>query len=188
MSDLTSTQSYYDQVVSRTVSKNTYSYGVSFNKYSSYLDYLAIVADLTSKLKATLFYGKENPDFIDDNLTHKSSVAHKAPYFSKYADTIHALLGLIDESCELLENITINHDDESISLQNIAELGDLSWFYTLLLKSMSALKPDMDLDQFLNYVRNANMAKLSVRYPDGFSSDSAINRNTHAEDLAISEI
>lgn len=186
MPNFTSTKDYYNRVVSRTVSNALFASNVSFLSFSSYLSTLSKTADLTSKLKRSLFYGKDCDEFKCPPNSPLSSLSDNASYIHTHSDTIHALLGLIDEAYELLENIIKPNDDNTV--QNISELGDLTWFYTLLLKSMSALKPDMSLDEFLDYVRNANMTKLMVRYPDGFTSDSAINRNTTSEDQAVSSI
>jgi hypothetical protein len=179
-------QNYYKNVVNRTLSTNVYTNNISFKQYCQYIDHLYNFAELTDKLKASLFYGRKFKQFEGEpDCIPEDTVEHKAPYVSANANTIHALLGLISESCELLQNVI--NPKEGDNVQNIAELGDITWFYTLLLDSMSYLKPDSSLDEFLVYIHSVNETKLKVRYPDKFSADLAINRNTQEEDKAISQ-
>lgn len=181
-------QTYYTNVVERTLSSSVHANNISFRQYCKYIDHLYNFAELTDKLKASLFYGRKFKQFEGEpDCIPEDTVEHKAPYVSANANTIHALLGLISESCELLQNVINPKEDDNV--QNIAELGDITWFYTLLLNSMSYLylKPDSSLDEFLVYIRSVNETKLKVRYPDKFSADLAINRNTLEEDKAISQ-
>jgi len=135
---------------------------------------LAILLGKSSKdLKAHHFYGKEL--VCEENL--------KTPHIVvRNHRTLHALLGLADELGELFEansNVTLNPENEIDRTNWIEEIGDLCWYLTLLMDSLGT-----NLEEVLE----ANVAKLKKRYPEGFTTRSANNRNTDDERQVLEKV
>lgn len=78
-------------------------------------------------------------------------------------------LGLAGEAGEVAETVKkgIFHQHGLDHEKLKKELGDVCWY-------IAALCTKLDLD--LNEVMAANIEKLRVRYPDGYSSKDSINR------------
>ena len=92
---------------------------------------------------------------------------------------MHAILGLADESGELIGPLKKHlFYDKSLDYANLQEeAGDLAWFLNLLIHALGTS---------WDSVLEANIAKLEKRYPDlRFNADHAINRDKVAEKAAM---
>jgi len=80
-----------------------------------------------------------------------------------------AALGLIGEAAEVSEHVKkyLGHGHELDRSKVLSELGDLGWY-------LAELASIFDAD--LGAVAEANIAKLRVRYKDGFSEEASRNR------------
>jgi len=93
------------------------------------------------------------------------------PQLSQKDVLINAVMGLCGESGEAIDivkkHLHQGHDLDREKL--IKELGDIAWY---LAEAATAL--DIDLETVLE----RNIEKLKSRYPEGFSAERSIHRNT----------
>jgi NTP pyrophosphatase (non-canonical NTP hydrolase) len=97
----------------------------------------------------------------------------------KRAETLHAVLGLVTEMAEitpLLMKYILGIDEECDEAHLNEEIGDF-FFYFAILERLFGLD--------VGEIKQRNTAKLKVRYPDKFSSESALNRDLEAEQEAL---
>lgn len=89
-------------------------------------------------------------------------------------DIIHACLGMISEAGEILEEVLkATVEKRELDIVNLKEeAGDQLWYNALFLRSIGS--------DFETEAKN-NIAKLSKRYPDKFSSENALERNLEEE-------
>lgn len=89
-------------------------------------------------------------------------------------DLLHAIMGLVTESAELLDVLKKRHAyGKPVDLVNLREeAGDVLWYLPLLCRALGVS---------LNDVAALNIAKLRARYPAKFTQDAALNRNLDAE-------
>ena len=96
-------------------------------------------------------------------------------------DMFHAALGLSDEAGEFASAIkaalVYNKGMDKVNL--VEELGDVLWFVSLAAES---------LEVPLAVVMEANIAKLQVRYQDGYADAKAQNRVKELEREAITKV
>lgn len=93
------------------------------------------------------------------------------PQLNKKDVLINGVMGLCGESGEAID-IVKKHLAQGHELDRehlIKELGDIAWY---LAETATAL--DVELDEVL--VRN--IEKLKKRYPEGFSTEKSLNRET----------
>lgn len=84
---------------------------------------------------------------------------------------LHGVLGVYTEAGELLQ--TLGKQPEFVDLVNVSEeVGDLAW-YLALIEDTTGIDHELALDKVIN--------KLKTRYPDKFTTESAINRDLDAE-------
>ena len=88
------------------------------------------------------------------------------PYNSTLEYACLGLSGETGEFCDLTKKM-LYHGHTYSRAKLIEELGDILWYVAYAAKAL-----DVDLDE----VAAINVAKLRHRYPDGFSSQSSINR------------
>jgi len=90
----------------------------------------------------------------------------------------HAVKGICAEAGEIMEIIkALQYYGRPVSEQHLLEeIGDL-YFYTILLAN--------SLGYTIDDIVAANVAKLKARYPEGFSTERANNRNRENEQRAI---
>lgn len=89
-------------------------------------------------------------------------------------DLMHAAMGVCTEGGELLD-LSKKHTfyGKPVDWHNAAEeIGDVLWYCALASRALG-----LDLDK----IAENNIAKLRTRYPDKFTHDAAINRDTDAE-------
>lgn len=84
----------------------------------------------------------------------------------------HAVVGIATEATELVEALSngIAGAPDTVNLQE--EVGDLCWYQAILIDAVGG-----DWDGVLE----RNIAKLRARYPDKFTNENAINRDTATE-------
>jgi len=88
----------------------------------------------------------------------------------------HAIIGVVTEGTELLENLT-DGDLDTVNL--LEEMGDINWYQAIAMDELNA-----DWGQMLSKI----IAKLKKRYPDQFKSDDAINRDLQSEREILEDI
>lgn len=110
----------------------------------------------------------------------ESVLKTKSPHYSPenvHPDLVHAVLGLVTESAELADIIKrayfYGKGPESVDKDHIVEeFSDICYYLALGLNIMgTSFEEVMDM----------NISKLKKRYPDGFSTDKAFNRNLELE-------
>lgn len=94
---------------------------------------------------------------------------------------IHAALGVTSEAGEVADAIKANlvYGKGRDTINIVEELGDLLWFVNLAAQT---------LEIPLSKVLEANLAKLGVRYDEGFSQAKALGRTKELERAAIEEV
>ncbi len=102
----------------------------------------------------------------------------------------HAILGLCNESGELLEALKARiYYDKQFDLVNLfEEAGDMWWYYMLLVDEMANLLQTTPLDIF-KHIIDMNRVKLNHRYKDGeYSEEQARVRDKDAEHKAMQKV
>lgn len=130
-------------------------------------------ASQADRLKASLVYGQKLRD--KGTLRSNSLTINDTP---QVKEMLHALLGLVSESGELVEAFYDSIlNDKPLDTDNvIEELGDLLWFIALFARNLGT-----DLES----IATINIEKLKVRYPEKFTEELAINRDLEGELNAI---
>lgn len=124
------------------------------------------VSNAVDVLKKFLYYGK----LVEDLPTAPFELDLQAVD----PDILHAVLGVISESGELLQ--ALGNNDK---LNMVEEGGDFLWYLALLFKKLETTFPK---------VMAKNIAKLEARYPtDKFSQQDAVNRDLEKETTALRE-
>ena len=84
---------------------------------------------------------------------------------------INAVMGLCGESGEAIDIVKKHlHQGHELDREKlIKELGDIAWY---LAEAATALEIDLET------VLERNIEKLKSRYPEGFSAERSIHRNT----------
>lgn len=95
-------------------------------------------------------------------------------------DLIHAALGIISESAELLEAIVNSFlYNKPMDMVNLSEeFGDNLWYVALGLRTTG---------ETFESVTFRNLEKLKIRFPDKFSTEKAMNRDLDAEHEVLSK-
>lgn len=98
----------------------------------------------------------------------------KEPLDTDITDELHCVIGISTEAGELLDAYKKRiYYLKPLDKVNVAEeIGDLMWYISNLCR-LSKID--------LNEVMEKNIAKLKIRFPEKFSTDSALNRNLDAE-------
>jgi NTP pyrophosphatase (non-canonical NTP hydrolase) len=98
----------------------------------------------------------------------------------RYGRLIHATEGMSTEVGEFTDVLkkTVFYGKELDMVNLSEEIGDLMWYVAL---ACNALK--LDLEQIME----TNIAKLTARYPDKFTEDSALNRDLDKERKVLDE-
>ena len=94
--------------------------------------------------------------------------------------SLHAVIGIAGEAGELLDQVkrVFVYHTQFDTTHLVEEMGDLFHYLTML----------MNIHGFnLDEIREANVRKLHVRYPGGYSHERAVNRNTDKECIALEE-
>jgi NTP pyrophosphatase (non-canonical NTP hydrolase) len=138
------------------------------------------------QIKKNSFYGKPfKPDELKQSFKEIATSADNLIGFQDYITTtdqeqinnsvtdsriIHALLGICTEATEMGEALYDYLENQNdFDLVNLSEeAGDLDW-YKAILSSASDISMETVLETVIN--------KLKARYPEGFTSKAAIERN-----------
>lgn len=152
---------------------------------------------MLDQLKKHTFYGKKynvdqfNGDYQTlvvtlQHLTHKSFRLNgtseemgEEPVKDINPRLFHAIIGIATESTELCEALydIMTHRKE-VDLVNLREEnGDLNWYQSIFYDTMKQLGYKGTWEDDLE----KNIAKLKKRYPEKFTSEKAINRDTKSE-------
>ena len=98
----------------------------------------------------------------------ESSAAHNGCAV-KVGDLINGVMGLNGEAGEVIDlvkkSVFHGHDFEIEALEK--EIGDVCWYVAMICHALNINLED---------VMKKNIAKLKIRYPDGFSEDESRNR------------
>lgn len=152
------------------------------------LEYLAAVlqifiasGNLLDQLKKNIFYNKPIDadrratlvkniiEALDTKELFKEDPTANKEIMDVNARIFHAMIGVATESTELMENLTVGKVDV---INMLEEMTDINWYQAIAIDEVHA-----DWDQMLATV----IAKLKARYPDKYTSDSAINRDLDNE-------
>lgn len=86
---------------------------------------------------------------------------------------LHAALGCFTESGELIDSIKRQYETGLLDKVNFGEeVGDIEWYQAIGFDETGVTEASC---------REKNIAKLKSRYPEKFSNEAAINRDTAAE-------
>lgn len=103
-----------------------------------------------------------------------SSQLKKVDYNTIDPKVFHSIVGVATEAVELLEplleNISNGTPVDTINL--LEEYGDINWYEALGINAVGGK---------MESVLETNIDKLKARFPDKFSADDAINRDTNSE-------
>ena len=164
-------QDYTPQAL-RTLSPNFYGDTVKAEALTEVVDTFRVLEEQITKLKRAIFYGKPQEGLTAVQGDATVVDVYPQTLTKKGFDTLHGLLGLAGESIEAL----LGFIDNSGSLNEVEETGDLLWFLALYTSTRG-----VDVSKAME----ANIAKLRARYPDKFDSDLSVNRNLEAEAEAM---
>ena len=105
------------------------------------------------------------------NEYQKLAMATLNPQLSQKDVLINAVMGLCGESGEAIDIVKKHlHQGHELDREKlIKELGDIAWY---LAEAATALEIDLET------VLERNIEKLKSRYPEGFSAERSIHRNT----------
>lgn len=111
-------------------------------------------------------------EYMQQALRTESMVYHKDPVLSDRVE--HAIFGMVTESSELLDVIKKSrYYHKPVDPGHlIEEAGDVMWYLAQFADAMGVTFEDL---------WQMNIKKLSVRYPEKFTKDEALNRNLDAE-------
>ena len=120
------------------------------------------------RVKRALFYGKE-PERAS-KYTVGTSVTHRP----ELADLVHAVIGCVTESAELVEHLLqVMRGAKPLDVINVGEeFGDLEWYIALGLRYIGSNHAKVWHD---------NIDKLRARFPAKFTEAAALNRDLGAE-------
>jgi NTP pyrophosphatase (non-canonical NTP hydrolase) len=105
------------------------------------------------------------------NEYQKLAMATLNPQLGQKDVLINAVMGLCGESGEAIDIVKKHlHQGHELDREKlIKELGDIAWY---LAEAATALNIDLET------VLERNIDKLKSRYPEGFSAERSIHRNT----------
>lgn len=94
---------------------------------------------------------------------------------AKTVRLLHAAMGLCTESGEIQNNLKRHiFYGKSLDFLNLFEEGgDMFWYLAILANAIG--------EETFDRLMSSNIAKLRVRYPERFTSQNALERNTGAE-------
>ena len=150
---------------------------------STAMDKVTTAAEVIDVLKKYIFYGKKH--WMIEQLTNHaefddiSSEHDDAGHEKRFLDTrnirmMHAAVGMATEAGELMEMLYehLIYGAEFDEVNAAEEIGDSMWYQGVAIDVLGTT---------VQQVMQTNIDKLRKRYPDKFSEDAAINRDTDAE-------
>src|ERR1022692_3937642 len=106
--------------------------------------------------------------------TSRTFAGRKEPLSQEETDKLHCVIGMTTEVGELMDAFKRSiYYGKPLDAVNVGEeIGDIMWYVSNMCRLM-----DLDLEVLME----RNISKLRVRYPEKFSSESALNRDLDAE-------
>lgn len=151
------------------------------------------VADVLDQVKRVAFYrteyNKERLDVASQYLmdvdsfdyTYHEMMSKQAPVEAEFDNTriVHAIVGICTEAAELASALLVSKD-KPLDVVNIKEeVGDVMYYIGLLCDAMG-----FTVDDSISAIER----KLLKRYPEGFSTTNAVERDVNVERDAMEEI
>lgn len=127
------------------------------------------------QIKKTLIYGKDSAAYepVIGSDVHMP-LAFDGPFTAIDPQIVHSIIGMATETAELIEalvkSITTGEPFDIVNFRE--EIGDVLWYAELGCKTTGAT---------LEGAAWLNTKKLAARYPDKFTSERALNRDTALE-------
>jgi NTP pyrophosphatase (non-canonical NTP hydrolase) len=145
------------------------------------LDTATVLADA---LKRSLFYSQPIQDRVskanDESFERYNKLVKKPDdvEFQFSNELLHGALGITGEAGEITQElVNASVEGREINVVNIKEeLGDILWYIAMMAR---------DLGLSFEEIAEANIKKLSVRYPDKFTKESATKRDLEKEEQAL---
>jgi NTP pyrophosphatase (non-canonical NTP hydrolase) len=109
---------------------------------------------------------KKDIIYKDHFVNEEDNYVHLKP---NYAETLHAVLGLVTEVQEIVQWY-LNGATDQVNL--LEEISDVHWYFAILTR-----KYKLDLEDGFD----KNIAKLKARYGDKFTNYAALNRDLKIE-------
>jgi hypothetical protein len=126
-------------------------------------------------LKKNKFYGrvKGHPNHVESGVEVRPSDSNFIKE-SEDEQLLHAIIGMATETVEMLEAIYASKwkGEEFDTVNFFEEMGDLEFYRSI---------PFNNLDWTEKQVRDTNYFKLEKRYPEGYTDNSANNRDLESE-------
>jgi len=146
------------------------------------LDLFLDVTNLLDHYKKKIFYGRPLPEGfnIDPIIQSALDIEYPEKSFPVNPRDLHGILGIMTEAGELASALSLEAlEDIPLDTVNLKEeLGDLQWYEAILMDNN-----DWTWDE----IRERNIAKLRLRYPQKFDAELADNRDLNAEREALEE-
>ena len=166
----------YPKEASRTMTDNFHSENVCCRAALHFIKEAAQTLNELDRLKKALFYGRQYMHLSNGSKLFGDCKNLCDAFENKFQaqNLIHGILGVATEAGELLENLlAATTGEKAFDFVNLKEeLGDISWYHEMLCR---------ELGETREAVEAANIEKLRKRYPEGFTEEKAIHRNTDAE-------
>lgn len=136
--------------------------------------------NMLDQIKKHAFYGKGYDDeklreeFVNivhslDQIKPAIGGTHMEGAMAANTRLFHSIVGIATEATELVEALT---QEEIDGVNVLEEFGDLNWYQAIGIDTLGG-----DFESVLR----TNIEKLRARFPDKFTNESAINRNTDRE-------
>lgn len=157
------------------------------------LNFITAAGNIADSFKRAIFYGspvaaveerlKNNSEetfLLTQEVLQMHNDNHKAKLNDQEIDLVHGLYGIVSEAGELAEAVQkAFRDGQKIDVVNAREeIGDMLWYVAMMLRAINS-----------NFEEAAgiNIDKLSIRYPEKFTKENAINRDLQAEKIALEQ-
>jgi hypothetical protein len=124
------------------------------------------------RIKKVLIYGRLDAELLP--VAVKDDLSRDADFMGIPPQIVHAIIGMATEASELVEAVlkTLADGEPFDTVNFVEETGDILWYGQLGMKTVGST---------LDGAAWTNTRKLAIRYPDKFTQDRAINRDTQAE-------
>lgn len=147
--------------------------------------------NVLDQLKKHTFYGKpideekmkKDVDFVNgcsenllDRHMERNTFMHYLEELPVNERLYHAVIGIATEATELVEALKDGFPDDVNVLE---ELGDLNWYEAIAID---------ELEGEFSEVLKRNISKLRHRYPEKFTAENAIKRDTKGERQILSTL
>ncbi len=130
------------------------------------------------KLSSQIAEMRASGDYLEATLSYpKDSKSAGCDNNDVNIRLLHAAIGMFTESGEMLNALRRQMNGYNLDKINVAEeIGDLQWYSAIAIDELGISE---------EAIRQMVIDKLAVRYPDKFTSQSAITRDLFAERKAL---